>query len=247
MEDRHDVPLEVIDAFMDGERVDADALKAALADSSGRDYLVDAWLLREAVQAEPVSEHKSAPPPRQSPTTRVVVAGGRRVCDRARRRLHREPDVVRPSGDGKCGPNGHGLADDRSKRRCVPGAGADARDSTGVSLDRHVEWWRLKMLSALLASALLLQTAASGAQPAPVPANSGANPAQPAQTSDWVVVVAAAIYQPDGGVMTETALLPAAGAGLIHVFARKSVCEPASRVRSSRRMPDSAGESIRRS
>jgi hypothetical protein len=45
--------LEVIDAFVDGERVDASALKAALADAGGRDYLVDAWLLREAVQGDP--------------------------------------------------------------------------------------------------------------------------------------------------------------------------------------------------
>ena len=42
--------MEIIDAFVDGERVDAAALKAALADSQGRDYLVDAWLLREGVQ-----------------------------------------------------------------------------------------------------------------------------------------------------------------------------------------------------
>jgi len=55
--------VEIIDAFIDGERVDADALKAALADSSGRDYLVDAWLLREAVQADPERENLSAAPP----------------------------------------------------------------------------------------------------------------------------------------------------------------------------------------
>lgn len=66
MEDRHDVPLEVIDAFIDGERVDADALKSALADSSGRDYLIDAWLLREAVLADPVRDNKSAAPPMAS-------------------------------------------------------------------------------------------------------------------------------------------------------------------------------------
>ena len=41
---------EVIDAFVDGERVDPTALKAALADPAGRDHLVDAWLLREGVQ-----------------------------------------------------------------------------------------------------------------------------------------------------------------------------------------------------
>jgi hypothetical protein len=55
--------VEVIDAFIDGERVDTDELKAALADASGRDYFVDAWLLREAVRAEPVAEHKTVASP----------------------------------------------------------------------------------------------------------------------------------------------------------------------------------------
>ena len=42
--------LEIIDAFVDGERVDAGALKNALADPDGRAYLIDAWLLREALR-----------------------------------------------------------------------------------------------------------------------------------------------------------------------------------------------------
>jgi hypothetical protein len=45
-------PLEVIDAFVDGERVDAIRFKAALAESEGRDYLVDAWMLREAARSD---------------------------------------------------------------------------------------------------------------------------------------------------------------------------------------------------
>ena len=77
------------------------------------------------------------------------------------------------------------------------------------------------MLSALLASALVLQTVASRGQPTPAPVQT------PAPANEWVVVVSATIYQPDGGVMAETTSLPVAGAGLIHVFARKSVCEPA--------------------
>jgi hypothetical protein len=44
--------LQVIDAFVDGERVDAAALKDALADAAGRDYFVDLWMLREAVQQD---------------------------------------------------------------------------------------------------------------------------------------------------------------------------------------------------
>jgi hypothetical protein len=50
LEETMDERIEVIDAFVDGERVDAPALKRALADEAGRDYFVDAWLLREGVQ-----------------------------------------------------------------------------------------------------------------------------------------------------------------------------------------------------
>ena len=48
--------LQVIDSFVDGERVDPDALKAALAEPAGRDYFVDVWLMREAVHAESAAE-----------------------------------------------------------------------------------------------------------------------------------------------------------------------------------------------
>ena len=71
MEDRHESPHEVIDAFVDGERVDAAALKDALADASGRDYLVDLWTMREAFQTDPAKEHKAVAPP--------VTSGGRRA------------------------------------------------------------------------------------------------------------------------------------------------------------------------
>lgn len=43
-------PYEVIAAFADGERVDPAALKQALSEPAGRDYLVDLLALREAVQ-----------------------------------------------------------------------------------------------------------------------------------------------------------------------------------------------------
>ncbi|HYN07691.1 MAG TPA: hypothetical protein VES67_09895 [Vicinamibacterales bacterium] len=51
-----DASHEILDAFVDGEAVDPDALKRALSDSAGRDYLVDAWLLRGLVQDEIASE-----------------------------------------------------------------------------------------------------------------------------------------------------------------------------------------------
>jgi len=81
MDDR----FEVIDAFVDGERVDAAALKRALAEAEGRDYFVDMWLLRESVQddlaREPVP-HAAAQAPRAAapgpshrrPTFLVAIA-----------------------------------------------------------------------------------------------------------------------------------------------------------------------------
>jgi hypothetical protein len=42
---------EVIAAFADGERVDAIALKQALGDPAGRDYLIDLLALRDVVRA----------------------------------------------------------------------------------------------------------------------------------------------------------------------------------------------------
>jgi len=44
--------LEVIDAFVDGERVDPRALKDALSDPAGRDYFVEVWMLREGMQED---------------------------------------------------------------------------------------------------------------------------------------------------------------------------------------------------
>jgi hypothetical protein len=57
--------LEVIDAFVDGRRVDAADLKDALADERGRGYFVDAWLLRETLQEEMARE--TIPLPRRAP------------------------------------------------------------------------------------------------------------------------------------------------------------------------------------
>jgi len=53
--------FEVIAAFLDGERVDAEALKLALGDSAGRDYLADIVSLREAVRLPDPSMTAAAP------------------------------------------------------------------------------------------------------------------------------------------------------------------------------------------
>jgi len=73
MDDR----FEVIDAFVDGERVDAAALKRALAEADGRDYFVDTWLLREGVQdelaVEPVPQGDVPALEASAPPTRAAV------------------------------------------------------------------------------------------------------------------------------------------------------------------------------
>ena len=42
--------FELIAAFADGERIDTNALRAALADDAGRDYLIDLIAMRELVR-----------------------------------------------------------------------------------------------------------------------------------------------------------------------------------------------------
>jgi hypothetical protein len=69
--------LDVIDAFVDGERVDPAALKRALAEPAGRDYFVDAWLLRSGLQDE-LGVDEAAPEPVAS------IAADRRASRSAR-------------------------------------------------------------------------------------------------------------------------------------------------------------------
>jgi hypothetical protein len=55
--------LDIIGAFIDGERVDPVALKRALSEAGGRDYLVDLLALRE-IAGDIVPFASSAPPAR---------------------------------------------------------------------------------------------------------------------------------------------------------------------------------------
>ena len=89
----HHERFEVITAFADGERVDPRALRAALADEAGRDYLIDLVAMREIVgQAEaeraggvteagavsPVTDDRppwTPAPPRALGRTRKAVTG----------------------------------------------------------------------------------------------------------------------------------------------------------------------------
>ena len=66
------------------------------------------------------------------------------------------------------------------------------------------------MFSSLLFVGILLQAVAGAKPPA-----------------DFVVLIGAQVYQPDGGIMAETVALPQTGAGLVHLFARRSLCNPA--------------------
>lgn len=58
-----DQHLETIGAFIDGERVDADALRAALAVEEGRAYLVELAAMREIVAMPSIA---ATPAPRAS-------------------------------------------------------------------------------------------------------------------------------------------------------------------------------------
>ena len=66
MDSDHDV----IDAFIDGERVDTGALRRALTDTAGLDYFLDTWMLREAVQQDPdmigTERRQAVLPPRRT-------------------------------------------------------------------------------------------------------------------------------------------------------------------------------------
>lgn len=73
--------LDVVAAFADGEHVDAGALKAALAEETGRDYLVDLLALRGLVSDAPASRAVAAAPPSRAaawrllPIAALLVAG----------------------------------------------------------------------------------------------------------------------------------------------------------------------------
>ena len=73
--------FDIIDAFVDGEPVDPGALKSALADAEGRDYLVDAWLLRNVVQDE-MAQESAVPGPARRAARRpwLIAAAVAGVC-----------------------------------------------------------------------------------------------------------------------------------------------------------------------
>jgi hypothetical protein len=69
--------FEVIAAFADGERVDAGALRAALADDAGRDYLIDLVATREIV-VQTMGDDAAGDDVRPSASRAPRAAGGSR-------------------------------------------------------------------------------------------------------------------------------------------------------------------------
>jgi hypothetical protein len=73
--------LDVIAAFADGEHVEGEALKAALAGEAGREYLVDLLALRGLVSEAPAPRAAAIEPPRRAaawrllPVAALLVAG----------------------------------------------------------------------------------------------------------------------------------------------------------------------------
>ena len=97
MDSDHDV----IDAFIDGERVDTGALRRALTDTAGLDYFIDAWMLREAVQQDPdtigADRRPVALPPRRTAGRWLVAAAlGAGLAGGMPRAIVRSPRRRRP-------------------------------------------------------------------------------------------------------------------------------------------------------
>ena len=66
--------LDTVAAFIDGERVDTDALKRALATDEGRDYLVELVAMRELIVGPSAPAATLAPAPTRSTSWRNLVA-----------------------------------------------------------------------------------------------------------------------------------------------------------------------------
>jgi hypothetical protein len=102
--------FELIAAFADGERVDTDALRTALADEAGRDYFIDLVAMREIV-AGTTGTTATSDPSRTTGSTRpsgralvglaaaLVVAVGAAGYVVGHQRAHEVPVVVRPPLD----------------------------------------------------------------------------------------------------------------------------------------------------
>lgn len=69
-----DQHLEIIGTFFDGERVDSDALRAALSNDEGRAYLIELAAMREIVATPATVASSASGSRRYSPTFLVAAA-----------------------------------------------------------------------------------------------------------------------------------------------------------------------------
>ncbi|HEX5068595.1 MAG TPA: hypothetical protein VFV78_00160, partial [Vicinamibacterales bacterium] len=69
----HDARFEVVSAFADGERVDAEALRDALADAAGRDFFIDLVAMREVVAGGVMTASAGGPTPSSPATGRWLI------------------------------------------------------------------------------------------------------------------------------------------------------------------------------
>ena len=95
---RFDDAFAVVEAFLDGERVDSQALKAALADAAAREHFVDLVALREAVGSMGPGVWRAGSPCAVG-ASGALVRRGRRGRGQSRRGILRGP-----ARDASAGP-----------------------------------------------------------------------------------------------------------------------------------------------
>ena len=76
--DRFDTAFAVVEAFLDGERVDSQTLKHALADAAAREHFVDLLALREAVGSMAPGVWSAGQPAGCAPSSAMVHRRSRR-------------------------------------------------------------------------------------------------------------------------------------------------------------------------
>ncbi len=166
--------FEMIDALVDGERVDAEVLRRALADASGRDYLIDILALRDAMaQTSPKSQPDAAPKrPRTAwhraiawPAAAAVLVASLAAGFAAGYQFAGTP--VERAGSTDVNTRAVGPVDSAARIDC---ARADARDSSRIGrrlAGRHGR--RLRMRTLLLAGWVLAGQPGLSQQAAPPP------------------------------------------------------------------------------
>ena len=212
----------ILDAFVDGEAVDPSALRQALADEAGRDYLIDAWLLRDLVQEEIAGDELTAPAARGA--TRAALArgggGGWGVTPRwlSGRRALPGTDRAGPGSAHAYGGRARAwrIADASDCRNAAgawcDGAAGDASDPAraGSELEGNGRGPLMPlMLDAVVVAMLVAQQAAEAGRALERPHRlCSSSPRR--------------CYQPDGSVSADTAVLAGTAPHVVHVAGRSN-------------------------